>query len=185
MNDLSSQAFEVRNLIIELDLSYSRFPLASVRPHSPECVLGHRGTLLILSISCTGPWCFSNSEVTDITMNKIVKVFEDSTLNLTGLIFKFQSSKAMYETQKNNWCLRNPHVSLRVFSVGTLCSKCFYILCSCTEMSCSVFFPMWTCSSQPYLQFRKSFLPLCSLVKVIIKRQNGESSKILHNPQSW
>lgn len=35
MNDLSSQAFEIRNLIIELALSYLPFPLAAVRPHSP------------------------------------------------------------------------------------------------------------------------------------------------------
>lgn len=32
MNDLSYQAFKIRNLIIRLALSYSPFPLATVRP---------------------------------------------------------------------------------------------------------------------------------------------------------
>lgn len=63
MNDLNSQAFKIRNLIIELVLSCSPFPLATAKAHS----LGKRETLLILSIFREGLGRFSNSEVTDIT----------------------------------------------------------------------------------------------------------------------
>lgn len=77
----------------------------------------------------------------------------------------------MYETHLR--CLRNSNVSLRIFSVGTLCSKCFYTLCYKLAPKHNVPLPsQCECAEVGLIfNFGNLFFSLCSLMKLIIKKK--------------
>lgn len=160
MNDLSSQAFNIRNLIIELVLSYLPFPLATVRPRSP---VRWGGDPTDFEYFLERTLRFSNSEVTDIN-KMVVAVFEVSTLNLT-LCF-FLSSKAVQPCRKHrHGVLRNPNPSLRIlFSSNSTPS----VFTSCVlTRKCNV--PSPYVGAEVSLIFTVgSLFSLCFLVKIII-----------------